>query len=184
MIFHLPLHQTEGCLRSLTALLELELPIPDHTTLSRRLKKLGDINFRRLATDRPIHLLIDSTGLRIHFGHLRTPPKRRVWRKLHLAVNADTGEVLSAELTHRRTADCARVPGLLDPIDDRVASLMADGAYDAGAVYEAVQEKGDGHRVRVLVPPSRGAQPSSIRLPGQRERNRNIRSMRKSGRQE
>ena len=64
MIFHLPLRQTEGFLRSLARMLEVELPIPDHTTLSRRLKKLGEIRFRRLATDRPIHLLIDSTGLR------------------------------------------------------------------------------------------------------------------------
>ena len=127
-VFHLPLRQTEGFLRSLADLLQVELPIPDHTTLSRRLRKLGDINFRRPATDRPIHLLIDSTGLRIHVGHLRKPPKRRVWRKLHLAVNAETGEVLAAELTNRRTADCARVPGLLDHIDDRVASLRADGA--------------------------------------------------------
>jgi len=86
MVFHLPFRQTEGFLRSLADLLEVELPIPDHTTLSRRLKKLSDINFRGLATDRPIHLLIDSKGLRIHVGHLRKPPKRRVWRKLHLAV--------------------------------------------------------------------------------------------------
>ena len=184
MVFHLPLRQTEGFLRSLADLLEVELPIPDHTTLSRRLKKLDNHLFRRPVTDEPIHLLIDSTGLRIHVGHLRKPPKRRVWRKLHLAVNAETGEVLAAELTNRRTADCARVPGLLDQIDDRVASLMADGAYDAGAVYEAVQGKGGGHRVTVLIPPGRGAQPSSSRLPGPRERNRNIRSMRKLGRQE
>ena len=101
-----------------------------------------------------------------------------------MAVNADTGEVLAAELTNRRTADCGRVPSLLDPIDDRVASLMADGAYDSGAVYEAVQGKGRGDRLTVLIPPGRGAQPSSSRLPGQRERNRNIRSMRKLGRQE
>jgi hypothetical protein len=94
MIFHLPLRQTEGFLSSLAVLLEVELPIPDHTTLPRRLKKPGDINFRWLATDRPIHLLIDSTGFRIHVGHLRKPPKRRVWRKLHLAVNADTGSSL------------------------------------------------------------------------------------------
>jgi len=70
MIFRLPLRQTEGFLRSLARILEVELPIPDQTTLSRRLKKLGEIRFRRLATDRPIHLLIDSTGLRIHVGHL------------------------------------------------------------------------------------------------------------------
>ena len=184
MVFHLPLRQTEGFLRSLAELLDLDLPIPDHTTLSRRLKKLDNHRFQRPVTAGPIHLLIDSTGLRVHVGHLRKPPKRRVWRKLHLAVNADTGEVLAAELTNRRTADCARVPDLLNQIDHRVASLMADGAYDAGSVYEAARKKGDGHRVRVLIPPIQGAQPSSSRSPGQWERNRNIRSVRKLGRRE
>ena len=77
IVFHLPLRQTEGFLRSLAQLLDLDLPIPDHTTLSRRLSKLNDLRFRRLATDRPLHLLIDSTGLRIHVGHLRKPPKMK-----------------------------------------------------------------------------------------------------------
>ena len=76
------------------------------------------------------------------------------------------------------------MPHLLDQIDDRVASVMADGACDAGAVYEAAKKKGDGHRVRVLIPPIQGAQPSSNRSPGQWERNRNIRSVRKLGRRE
>jgi hypothetical protein len=101
-----------------------------------------------------------------------------------LAVDGDTGEILAEDLTNRHTADCVRVPGLLDQIDDRVTSLMADGAYDAGAVYEAAQGKGHGHRVRVLIPPIQGAQPSSIRSLGQRERNRNIRSVRKLGRRD
>ncbi len=184
MIFRLPLRQTEGFLRSLTSLLGLGLQIPDHTTLSRRLRKLGYLRLKRPTGDEPIHLLIDSTGLRVHVGHLRKPPKRRVWRKLHLAINADTGEVLASDLTSRRTADCARVPELLDQINDQVATFMADGAYDTGAVYEAAQEKGDGQRVTVLIPPGRGAQPSPSRSPGQRERNRNIRSMRKLGRGE
>jgi hypothetical protein len=74
-VFHLPLRQTEGFLRSIAQLLEVDLPIPDHTTLSRRLKKLSDIGFRRLATKRPTHLLIDSTGLRIHVGHLHNRPR-------------------------------------------------------------------------------------------------------------
>ncbi len=126
---------------SLAQLLELDLPIPDHTTLSRRLKKLGDVRFRRLATDRPLHLLIDSTGLRIHVGPLRRPPKRRAWRKLHLAVDASTGEIVASELTDRRTHDCTRVGPLLEQIDNPLASLSADGAYDAAGVYEAGQSK-------------------------------------------
>jgi hypothetical protein len=93
MVFRLPLCQTNGLLRSLIHLLGLELPIPDHTTLSRRLPKLGHLRSKSAPGDEPIHLLIDRTGLRVHVGHLRKPPKRRVWRKLHLAVNADTGEV-------------------------------------------------------------------------------------------
>ena len=66
MVFHLPLRQTEGFLRCLAKLLDVDLPIPDHTTLSRRLKKLGDIRFRRLATDRPIHLLDEPSGCPFH----------------------------------------------------------------------------------------------------------------------
>ena len=89
MVFHLPLRQTEGFLRCLAELLEIDLPIPDHTTLSRRLKSLRVSGFR-LPTDRPLHLLIDSdsTGLRIHVGHMQKPPRNRAWRKLHIAVCA------------------------------------------------------------------------------------------------
>ena len=49
MVFHLPLRQTEGFLRSLAQLLEVEIPIPDHTTLCRRLKTFGEIPFRAVA---------------------------------------------------------------------------------------------------------------------------------------
>ena len=184
MVFHLPLRQTEGFLRSLADLLHVDLPIPDHTTLSRRLTKLSDIQFRRLPTDGPIHLLIDSTGLRIHVGPLRKPPKRRAWRKLHLAVAADTGEIVASDLTGRRTADCTRVPVLIEQIDDRVASVSADGAYDTAVVYEAAQVKGEGLAVRVLIPPGRDAQLNPRPSAAQKERNRNIRSIRELGRRD
>jgi hypothetical protein len=61
MVFHLPLRQIEGFLRSLAEMLEVEIPIADHTTLSRRLKTLGEIPFRAVASNRPIHLLVLST---------------------------------------------------------------------------------------------------------------------------
>ena len=184
MVFHLPLRQTEGFLRSLARMLEVELPIPDHTTLSRRLKTLRVIGFRRLATDRPIHLLIDSTGLRIHVGHMQKPPRNRAWRKLHLAVDADTGEIVASDLTARRTHDCTQVPALLQQIADPVVSLSADGAYDTKSVYEAAHERGRGRAVRVLIPPGRNAQLSLQPSAALRERNRNIRSIRALGRRE
>jgi hypothetical protein len=102
MVFHLPLRQTEGFLRSLAHLLEVEVPIPDHTTLSRRLRTLGEIPFRTVEGHRPIHLFIDTTGLRIHVGHL---PKRRAWRKLYLAVDAGTGEIVASDLGSDKSAN-------------------------------------------------------------------------------
>ena len=169
MVFNLPLRQTEGFLCSLAELREIDLPIPDHTTLSLRLKTLRVIGFRRLATGRPIHLLIDSTGLRIHVGHMQKPPRNRAWRKLHLGVDADTGEIVATDLTARRTHDCTQVPTLLEQIADPVASVSADGAYDTRAVYEAAHEVGEGQAVRVLIPPGRPAQAAAVgRTPGER----------------
>jgi len=184
MVFHLPLRQIEGFLRSLTNMLDVEIPIPDHTTLSRRLKTVGEIPFRAVASNRPIHLLIDSTGLRIHVGNLRKPPKRRAWRKLHLAVDANTGEIVASDLTSRRTFDCTRVPALLGQIDNRVTSVFADGAYDTEGGYEAAHAQGEGRAVRVLIPPGRDAQPCSRPSAALKERNRNIRAIRRLGRRE
>ena len=144
MVFHLPLRQTEGFLRSLADRLQVDLPVPDHTTLSRRTRGLGTIPFCTGASDRPVHVLIDSTGLRIHVGQLRTPPKHRAWRKLHVAVDARTGEIVASDLTSRRTRDDARAPTLLGQIDQRVASVSADGAYDTERVYEAAHAQGEG----------------------------------------
>jgi hypothetical protein len=183
MVFHLPLRQTEGFLRSLADMLEVEIPIPDHTNLSRRLSTLGEIPFGAVASNRPIHLLIDSTGLRIHVGNLRKPPKRRAWRKLQLAVDADTGEIVASDLTSRRTHDCSRVPVLFGQIENRVASVCADSAYDRESVYEVAHAQGHGRHVRVLISPRRDAQLSPTRSVLM-ERNRNIRSIRRLGRGE
>ena len=78
MVFHLPLRQTEGFLRSLAELLDVDLPIPDHTTLSRRLQTLGEIQFYQPATHGPLHLLIDSTGLRPRRSSAQTAEEQGV----------------------------------------------------------------------------------------------------------
>ena len=184
MVFHLPLRQTEGFLRSLADKLHVDLPVPDHTTLSRRTRRLGAIPFYTGAGDRPVHVLIDSTGLRIHVGHLRKPPKHRAWRKLHVAVDARTGEIVASALTSRRVRDGAQAPTLLGQIDQRVASVSADSAYDTERVYEAAHAQGDGRAVRVCIPPGRNAQLSPRTSGALKERNRNVRSINKLGRRE
>jgi len=184
MVFHLPLRQTEGFLRSLAHTLELNIPIPDHTTLSRRAQKLGKLPVCPPADGRPVHILIDSTGLRIHVGHRGTVGKRRGWRKLHLAVDSKTGDIVASVLSSHRARDASRVPELLEQIAGSLASARADGAYDTVCVYESLHARGEGRRLQVLIPPSRCAQLSRRPSPGLKERNRNIRSIEKLGRRE
>lgn len=66
LLFHLPLRQTEGFVTSLFHMMKVSLPIPDHTTLSRRSKSLKPVLKRRGSSKQPLHLIIDSTGLSIH----------------------------------------------------------------------------------------------------------------------
>ena len=94
------------------------------------------------------------------------------------------GEIVASDLTGRRTHDSTQVPTLLEQIDQPLASVSADGAYDTRAVYEAAQERGEGRAVRVLIPPVRDAQLSPRPSAALRERNLNIRSIRALGRRE
>ena len=86
-VFGLASRQTEGFLRSLLTLLNLDNDVPDHSTISRRKARLGKVASYERRTVKPVHLLIDSSGLSVHVGQLRTPPKARDYRKLHLAVD-------------------------------------------------------------------------------------------------
>ena len=102
LVFGLASRQTEGFLRSLLTLLNLDNDVPDHSTISRRKARLGKGASYERRTVKPVHLLIDSSGLSVHVGQLRTPPKARDYRKLHLAVDEHTSDVVACELTSKR----------------------------------------------------------------------------------
>ena len=76
-VFHQPLRQTEGLLRSIEALLDIDIAIPDHTTLSRRGGGLTTLP-KSIGRDEPLHLLIDSTGLKIYGEGEWLDQKRRI----------------------------------------------------------------------------------------------------------
>ena len=153
----------------------MTLEIPHQTTFSRRAKGLGKVAFHRPRHDRPIHILVDSTGVKVHSGNMRKPPKNRAWRKLHLVVDANTGDVAACDLGSSQARDAARVPALLKQVERPLAWIAADSAYDTEGVYAAIERHREGRSPRVLIPPTKNAQlrPESSRS---RERNRNIRS--------
>src|ERR1700735_2648792 len=145
LVFHQPLRQTEGLLRSIADVLKIDIAIPDHTTLSRRSGGLTILP-KRIDRTEPLHLLVDSTGLKIYGEgewldqkHAIRSPRR--WRKLHLGVDADTHEFVAVELTPDDVGDISVMPDLLNQIDVDVASMTADGAYDSEAVYDVVAER-------------------------------------------
>ncbi len=135
----------------------------------------------------PVHPSLQPTANNTrHFFNscAGAPPKNRAWRKLHLAVDAGTGEIVASDLTSCGTHDCTRVPALLGQIDNRVASVFADDAYDTEGNYEAAHAQGKGRALRVLILPGRDAQLSPRPTAALKERNRNIRSIRRLGRRE
>jgi hypothetical protein len=163
MVFGLRLRQSEGLLGSVLDMMGLDLPVPDHTTLSRRArtwKPSARSNDRKPVASGPIHLLVDSTGLTIYgagqwLEEKHRTKSRRGWRKLHLAVDADSGEILAHCLTDQETGDTSQLEPLLDQIDDEIEQFTADGAYDSTPTYDVVLRHSAG--ARVVIPPRSNA---------------------------
>jgi hypothetical protein len=154
-VFRLALRQTEGLIGSVIALLGLTLIVPDHSTMSRRSRTLELPPLRRSETG-PLHLLVDSTGLKLGGAgewlvEKHGTSRRRSWRKLHIGIDAGRGEIIAVELTEKDVDDAARTGALLDQITDPIASFTADGAYDQDKVYATVAERHPD--AAVIVPP-------------------------------
>src|SRR3954462_2625932 len=182
-VFRLGLRQTGGLIGSILRLLGLDLAVPDHTTLSRRAATLEVPRSR--SGGGPLHLLVDSTGLKLDgpgewLVEKHGARRRRAWRKLHLGVDADTGRIEAVELTASEADDGSRVGPLLDQVDDPVASFTGDGAYDREDVYGAVADRHP--EAAVVVPPRRDAVPSDTAETAPTRRDRHLQLIAEHGR--
>src|SRR3954464_13520640 len=193
-VFRLAYRQTEGLIGSVIGLLGLDLAVPDHTTLCRRAETLevprpkppgdGAESGARRDTG-PMHLLVDSTGLKLYGAgewlvEKHGTKRRRSWRKLHLGVDAETGRIVAATLTDRDEDDAAQVGPLLDQVADPVASFTADGAYDQESVYAGVAERHP--EAAVIVPPRATAVPSATAETAPTQRDRHLQLIAEKGR--
>ncbi|MEL6263964.1 MAG: IS5 family transposase [Cyanobacteria bacterium J06650_10] len=173
-----------GFVESVFQLMALELSVPDHTTISRRLKRL-EVKLPVQSTRGKRHVVIDSTGIKVYGeGEWKTRQhgvsKRRTWRKLHLAVDEATGEILSAVVTDNSCHDGEVLGELLDEIEDPISQVDADGAYDTAACYDYIE----GRDAVAGIPPQRNAK---IWFHGNRKgprhpRDENLRKIRLVGR--
>src|SRR4051794_2383093 len=182
-VFRLALRQTEGLIGSVLQLLGLDLSVPDHSTLSRRAETLEVP--RPKAGSAPVHLLVDSTGLKFcgpgeWLAEKHGTKRRRAWRVLHLAMDADTGRIVASVLTDRDADDGSQVGTLLDQVDGPVASVTGDGAYDRDDVYAEVAARHP--EAAVVVPPRANAVPSKAAESAPTQRNRHLRCIAERGR--
>lgn len=177
--------QTSGLVKSLFAVMKMNLPVPDHSTLSRRLAGL-EIGLPVKVCRQPRHLVVDSTGVKV-YGEgewkVRThgASKRRTWRKLHLCVEEATHEIIVAAATENSVSDGEMFPEILAAVEDAVEQVSADGAYDRRKVYDALNK---GQIKRAAIPPRKGARIWQHGNSGKERliRDENLRVVRKKGR--
>jgi Transposase DDE domain len=182
-VFRLALRQTEGLIGSILQLLGLDLAVPDHSTLSRRAETLEVP--RPKAGSQPVHLLVDSTGLRLcgpgeWLEEKHGSKRRRAWKVLHLATDADTGHVVASVRTDRDADDGSQVGPLLDRVDGSVTSFIGDGAYDRDDVYAEVAARHPD--AAVVVPPRSSAVPSAAAETEPTQRDAHLRCIVQRGR--
>jgi hypothetical protein len=182
-VFRLALRQTEGLIGSVLQLLGLDLPVPDHSTLSRRAETLAVP--RPKAGSAPMHLLVDSTGLKLcgpgeWLIEKHGTKRRRGWSVLHLATDADTGRIVASVLTDKDADDGSQIGPLLDQIEGAVASVTGDGAYDRDDVYAEVMTRHPD--AEVIVPPRSNAVPSAVAEIAPTQRDRHLRCIAERGR--
>ncbi|MGR5068704.1 IS5 family transposase [Vibrio alfacsensis] len=134
-IFSMPLRALQGFLDSVFKLANIPLVCPHYTCISRRAKEV-EVSFKTIQ-----HLAIDATGLKVYGeGEWKvkkhgTDGKRRVWRKLHIAVDTEV------------------LPNLLKQTRRKIVEISGDGAYDTRNCHDAIRIK----RAVALIPPREGA---------------------------
>ena len=158
--FQLPLKQTTGLIQSIIQLSHLAWDTPDFSTICRRQKQIK-ISLTPIKTNKPIHLLVDSTGIKmLGEGEWKTKKHgkayRRQWRKLHIGIEAESGQICAVKVTPNNKSDSQILPELLSQLADNVdlSAVYADGAYDTKGCRSAIASR----QAVAVIPPRKNAQ--------------------------
>ncbi|BEL98864.1 MULTISPECIES: IS5 family transposase [unclassified Serratia (in: enterobacteria)] len=156
-VFRLTLRAAQGFIDSIFSLMRVPLRSPDYSCVSKRAKSVN-VSFKTPTRGEIAHLVIDSTGLKV-FGEgewkVKTHGKerRRTWRKLHLAVDAKTHEIICADLSLNNVIDTEAFLGLIRQTHRKIKSAAAGGAYDTRRCHDELHRK----KIIALIPPRKGA---------------------------
>ena len=140
---------------------KLLIKIPDYAHASREANRL------RLKVKQYVpkslagmELVFDSTGVNVYTTsgwHQRKHGKngayreREQWKKIHLAMDLETMQILSMAYTDSNTNDCEVVSEMSREITGDVKNVRADGAYDTEEFYRIIEKWG----AKSMIPPAR-----------------------------
>jgi len=191
VLFGMALRQTTGFVESLLRLIDLDWAVPNFSTLIRRQKCLK-VNTPYRASQGPLHLLIDSTGIKVegegewnarkHGGTKRcarhcprTNGGHGSRRKIRIGIDEQTLEIRAAEFTTSDVGDALMLPELLDqiPPEQEIGSVTADGAFDTRKCHDAIAARG----AAAIIPPRKNAKPWNPDSAGAIARNKALRSL-------
>lgn len=162
-VYGLPLRALQGFLISLFLCMKIDLPVPSYSQISRRAKVLGN-KIPTLLRKNVKDIILDSSGLKV-FGEgewkVRThgKDKRRIWKKFHIGIDANTQEVALWELTNNNEGDCAVGQFLLKQVKGKLGRVLGDGSYDGQEMRKIIFEK---HGKPIIIPPKNATYKGSL----------------------
>lgn len=161
--YKLGFRQTQGFVRSLFQLRNMSCKIPDYSTLCKRMKKLKVDLQAKINLNKPLIIAIDATGLSLltsqswnRHKHNRksNKPTGKLWHKLHIAIDTQTGQILSCQDTPSSITDGKVLPELMDKLPTKnIQAVCADKAYDTFDCRKKIKEAG----AYQCIPPTRTA---------------------------
>lgn len=159
VVFHVALRQLQGLIMSLIKILGVDVLSPHYSVFSRRARDL-DIPLRKfLKKGEHLNVIFDSTGIKV-FGEGEWKvrkhgySKRRTWRKVHVGICADSGQIIVSAITSSDIGDDTAMTYMINELNGvSLGDVLGDGAYDTIDCREAVHDRGG----RQIIPPKRTA---------------------------
>ena len=158
-VFRITLRFLQGFVDSIIGILKLSLACPHYSVFSRRAKDLKIPMRKLLKPGEKLNVIFDSTGVKV-FGEGEWKvrkhgySKRRTWRKVHVGMCADSGQVVVSGMTSNNVSDDEAMPHLMEALEGiPLGDIIGDGAYDTTDCREAIHDRGG----KQVIPPDKNA---------------------------
>ena len=183
-VFRTTLRALQGFIQSLFQLIELQLVCPHYSVFSRRAKDLRIPLRKFIKPGEKLNVIFDSTGVKV-FGEGEWKVrrlgycKRRTWRKVHIGMNADTGQIIVSAMSSGDLKDEVPMLHMMEALEEMsIGNVFGDGAYDTVDCREAIYDRGG----KQIIPPPKSARVQrKTEIPALRERDAAIRRIKELG---